>query len=169
KKIYNLRLKVFDKKILYILVKGRKKVKFDIPFDSFDSISSIKSGSQTVVNRNEESYRTSIYIRLYPKKEGIIEIPVKNDFLGEDFILKINVLKGRVTFEDIIKEIGFESYVKPGMLKEEIIKRFGEPKTKSIAFKDGFQVYYYSFDEYDIGYQILLKNNSVYDYKRYNK
>jgi len=166
---YTLQIKAFDKKILHISINGKKDSKFKIPFDRFDMIRLIRSGSTSSILQGKPSVRQDIYIELYAKKEGSVKIPIKTDFLNVYFILNITVLKGEMSLADVIKKIGFESYVTNGTSKDRLIKRFGKPNSKSVVFRDNFQFYNYYFSEYRMGYQVLLKNNTVFDYKKYSK
>lgn len=164
---YTLQIKAFDKKILHISINGKKDSKFKIPFDRFDMIRSLKSNYTSSILQGKPSVKQDFYIELYARKEGSVKIPIKNDFLNVDFILKITVLKGEMSLAEVIKKIGFESYVTNGTSKERLVKKFGKPSSKSLVFRDNFQFYNYYFSEYKMGYQVLLKNNTVFDYKRY--
>lgn len=162
---YAIDIGTYSKKTLKIAITSDKEIEFDVPETGQMRVVNTRSRANTVDGK--KSHEKIYYLLLFPKKAGKETIKIKNNFLKKDFTIVLNVSEGD-DLDKVRKKIGFESYVKPGMGENELTSRFGKPGAETAVFKDDYKVYVYSFPEYEIEYQVLLKGDSVYDNKMRN-
>lgn len=158
-------ISVWEKKVILIKASGDSSVSISIPYDDYDIISNIGQISTTNTVNGKTSKTLEQRVRLMPRTEDSLVIPIKSNAYDGEFLLKVIPKEGSTI--DIIAEIGFEKSVRAGTNLDSVKRRWGKPKMETVVFSNGIRVVQYSFSDYGITYELLVENNIVKEVKRH--
>jgi len=152
-------------KIINLTILSDSEIEFDLNEQSGISIISQSNSTQNSYENGKEFFEKSITLKVKCLIEGKHKMSFANNIFDKSFIISLDI--ANVDLDEIRKEIGLERFIKKEKSKSKLISAFGEPNYRSSIFKDEIQLIEYFFNEYNIGYEILIKNDKVFDYKRY--